>query len=201
MIATFALGSSAYSRISVSVGGPKGARERVRNFFGAIFSQAAVGIAQTSLTGDWLLVNDRLCQILGYTLAELRTKKLSRYHSIRTTLCASLGAIRQLLSGEISPGSTEKRYIRKYGTTVWGRLFVSLVRDQNNQPQYFVAVVEEVTDRIHAERALQESQQQLRLALSTGLGVWECDLRNKAVTLSPQYGNVFGHPPVSTTSG
>jgi PAS domain S-box-containing protein len=58
-------------------------------------------------------------------------------------------------------------------------------------------VVEEVTDKIQAERALQESQQQLRLALSTGLGVWDCDLRNKAVTLSPQYGKVFCHPPVS----
>jgi PAS domain S-box-containing protein len=164
--------------------------------FRAIFSQAAVGIAQTSLTGDWHLVNDRLCQILGYTQAELRTKTfLDITHPDDRD--ASLGAIRQLLSGEISSWLTEKRYIRKYGTIVWGRLFVSLVRDQSNQPQYFIAVVEEVTDKIHAERALQESQQQLRLALSTGLGVWECDLRNKAVTLSPQYGKAFGHSPVS----
>src|SRR5215472_14280978 len=44
--------------------------------FRAIFSQAAVGVAQTSIAGDWLLVNDRLCQILGYTQAELRTKTL-----------------------------------------------------------------------------------------------------------------------------
>jgi PAS domain S-box-containing protein len=58
-------------------------------------------------------------------------------------------------------------------------------------------VVEEITDRIQAERALQESRQQIRLALSTGLGVWECDLRNKAVTLSPQYRKAFGQPPLS----
>jgi PAS domain S-box-containing protein len=164
--------------------------------FRAIFTQAAVGIAQTSLTGDWLLVNDRLCQILGYTPAELRTKSfLDITHPDDRD--GSLAAIRQLLSGEISSWLTEKRYIRKYGTIIWGRLFVSLVRDQTNQPQYFVAVVEEVTDKIQAERALQESQEQLRLALSTGLGIWECDLRNKAVTLSPQYGKVFGHPPLS----
>jgi two-component system cell cycle sensor histidine kinase/response regulator CckA len=164
--------------------------------FRAIFSQAAVGIAQTSLTGEWLLVNDRLCQILGYTQAELRTKThLEITHPGDRD--GSLGAIRQLLSGEISSWLTEKRYIRKYGTIVWGRLFVSLVRDQSNQPQYFVAVVEEVTDRIQAERALQQSQQQLRLALSTGLGVWECDLRNNAVALSPQYRKAFGQPPLS----
>ena len=164
--------------------------------FRAIFSQAAVGIAQTSLTGDWLLVNDRLCQILGYTQAELRTKTfLDITHPDDRDV--SLGANRQLPSGEICPGMAEKRYLRKYGNTVWGRLFVSLVRDQTNQPQYFVALVEEVTDKIQAERALRESQQQLKLALSTGLGVWDCDLRNRAVKLSPQYGKVFGHPPVS----
>ena len=170
-------------------------REREERFR-AIFSQAAVGIALASLTGDWLLVNDRLCQILGYTQAELRTKTfLDITHPDDRD--ASLGAIRQLLSAEISSWMTEKRYVRKYGNTVWGRLFVSLVRDQSNQPQYFVAVVEEVTDRIQAERALQESQQQLRLALSTGLGVWECDLHNNAVALSPQYRKAFGHPPIS----
>ncbi len=173
----------------------RGLRESEERFR-AIFSQAAVGIAQTSLTGDWLLVNDRLCQILGYTQGELRTKTfLDITHPDDRD--ASLGAIRQLLSGEISSWLTEKRYIRKYGTIVCARLFVSLVRDQGNQPQYFVAVLEEVTDRIQAERALQETQQQLQLALSTGLGVWEYDLRNKAVRLSPQYCKVFGHPPAS----
>jgi PAS domain S-box-containing protein len=164
--------------------------------FRAIFSQAAVGIAQTSLTGDWLLVNDRLREILGYTQAELRTKTfLDVTHPDDRD--ASLDAIRQLLSGELSSWLTEKRYIRKSGTVVWGRLFVSLVRDQSNKPQYFIAVVEEVTDRIQAERALQESQQQLRLALSTGLGVWDCDLRAGAVGLSPQYRSVFGYSPLS----
>jgi PAS domain-containing protein len=76
--------------------------------FRAIFLQAVVGIAQTSLTGDWLLVNDRLCQMLGYTQAELRTKTfLDITHPDDRD--ASLGAIRQLLSGEISSWLTEKR--------------------------------------------------------------------------------------------
>ena len=178
-----------FTDISERMRAERGVRDS-EELFRAIFSQAAVGIAQTSLTGGWLLVNDRLCQILGYSQAELRTKTfLDVTHPDDRD--ASLGAIRQLLSGEISSWMTEKRYVRKYGNTVWARLFVSLVRDQSNQPQYFVAVVEEVTDRIQAERSLQESQQQLRLALSTGLGVWECDLRNKAVALSPQYRQAF----------
>jgi two-component system cell cycle sensor histidine kinase/response regulator CckA len=169
---------------------------REDGLFRAIFSQAAVGIAQTSLTGDWLLVNDRFCEILGYTQAELRTRTfLDITHPEDRD--ASLAAMRQLLNCEISSWMTEKRYIRKYGNVVWGRLFVSLVRDRNDQPQYFIAVVEEVTDKVLAERSLLESQQQLRLAVSAGLGVWECDLRRGAVALSPQYQRVFGQPPLS----
>ena len=164
--------------------------------FQALFSQAAVGMAQTSLTGEWLLVNNRLCEILGYSQAELTAKTFSEV-THPDDREASLDAMRQLLSGEISSWLREKRYIRKYGTVVWVRLFVSLVRDSTNQPLYFIAVVEEVTDRILAERALEESKQQLRLALTTGLGVWECDLRQNSVVVSPQYRKVFGYSPLS----
>jgi PAS domain S-box-containing protein len=165
--------------------------------FRAIFTQAAVGIAQTGLNGDWLLVNDRLCEILGYTQSELRTKTFLdiTYPEDRD---ASQNAVRQLLSGETASWFTEKRYLRKCGTIIWGRLFVSLVRDSNDQPQYFIAVLEEITDRIQSERALEEKQHQLRLALGMGLGVWDYDLRGGTAALSPQYRKVFGSSPMSS---
>ena len=58
----------------------------------------------------------------------------------------------------------EKRYIRKDGTVFWGRLNRSLVRDCDGQPQYFIAVLEDITDRKDADRALRESEQRLTLA-------------------------------------
>ena len=75
---------------------------------------------------------------------------------------ASISRNRKLLAGEISSWSSEKRYIRKDGITVWARVFVSLVRDQHNEAQYFVSVVEDITEKIQAERALQQSRQELR---------------------------------------
>jgi DNA-binding response OmpR family regulator len=77
--------------------------------FRAIFSQAAVGIAQTSIDGIWLLLNDRLCEILGYTQAELRGKTFLDFtHPDDREV--SLMAVRRLLAGEVSSHWMDKRY-------------------------------------------------------------------------------------------
>jgi PAS domain S-box-containing protein len=166
--------------------------------FRATFFQAPVGIAHTGLHGEWLLLNDRLCEILGYAQAELRGKTfLDITHP--DDLEANIVARRRLLAGEIDSWSMEKRYIRKNGVTVWTRICVSLARDQHHLPQYFISVIEDITDRIQAERSLRESEQRLRLALSAGVGVWDCDLRAKAPMLSPQYNRVFGQPPLASS--
>jgi PAS domain S-box-containing protein len=132
--------------------------------FRAIFSQAAVGIAQTGVDGKWLL-NDRFCEILGHTQTELCGKSFLDF-THPDDREASLTGVRRLLSGEISSWSTEKRYVHTDRATVWVRLCVSLVRDQNNRPQHFISVVEDVTERVQAERALRDSEQRLMLAQS-----------------------------------
>ena len=147
--------------------------ETVDKTLQAIFDQAAVGIAQIGLDGSWLRVNDRYCQMLGYSEWELRTKTICEithpddYDKI-------LAARGQLLEGTISSHSMEKRYIRKDGTVFWGRLNRSLVRNQNNQPQFFIAVVEDITEKIQAERALRRSEQRPRAGhRARGVGLWD----------------------------
>jgi two-component system, cell cycle sensor histidine kinase and response regulator CckA len=153
--------------------------------FRVMFLQAGVGIAQISLEGKWLLLNDRFCEILGYTQAELHGKTyLEVTHP--DDRAKNLTATNQMIAGEISSWSTEKRSIRKDGVIVWARLFLSLVRDPDGHPQYFVAVVEDITEKVQAELTLRESEQRLALALSAArLGVWDCNLQTKEVVLSP----------------
>ena len=99
---------------------------------------------------------------------------------------ACVHAIQSLLNGEITSYSTEKRCLRKNGSPVWVRVNVSLVRDHNHAPQYFIGVMEDSTERIQVESALRESEQRLTLALSAArLSVWDCNLREKSITLSP----------------
>ena len=168
--------------------------------FQAIFAQAAVGIAQTSVQGEWLLLNDRLCDILGYAHNELHGKTfLEITHPADRE--ANMIACRQFLAGEISSWSTEKRYIRKNGSTVWAKVYVSLVRDQHNQPQYFISVIEDITEKIQTENALRQSERRLKLAQGAArLGVWDADLDTQTTTFSGDYTSLYGlphdHPPL-----
>jgi two-component system, cell cycle sensor histidine kinase and response regulator CckA len=166
-----------------------------------IFSQAAVGIAQIGLDGAWLRINNRYCEMLGYSESELRTKRICDI-THPDDLDDVLEARRQLLAGEISSHTMEKRYLRKDGTIFWGRLNRSLARDHDNRPKYFIAIVEDITEKIEAERALRESQQRLRLAQNAAhLGVWDRDLRTGKMAIFGEYTRLYGlaadHPPLT----
>jgi PAS domain S-box-containing protein len=151
------------------------AEERLRESeerFRATFYQAAVGIAQTGIDGQWMLLNDRFCEFLGYSRDELRGKTfIDVTHADDRE--ASVTAVSKLLTGEISFWSVEKRYIRKNGVVVWGNVFVSLVRDQHSHPIYFVAVVEDITERIEAQAKLRESEERFRtMADAAPVMIW-----------------------------
>src|SRR5271155_4595091 len=167
----------------------------------AVFDHAALGIAQISLDGSWLRVNNRYCEILGYCEAELLTRKVWDITRPPDYDEVSRGR-RQLLEGAISSHTMEKRFVRKDGTVFWGRLNRSLVRDSDNQPQYFIALVEDITEKKQAERALLESEQRLILAQNAAhLGVCEWDLSTNAFRHSEEYARLYGltpdHPPLT----
>jgi PAS domain-containing protein len=67
------------------------------------------------------------------------------------------------------------------------------VRDHDNRPKYFVSVVEDITEKIQAERALRDSEQRLTLAQNAAqLGVWDCDLRTNITVISGEYAKLHG---------
>ncbi len=129
--------------------------------FRATFEQAAVGMVQASVEGKFLLVNQKLCEILGYSRQELVEK---RFQDITWSgdLASELELLRQLLAAEIENFSLEKRYIRKDGELVWANLTVSLLREQNGT-QFLMSVVEDIRDRKQAEESLRLRAQELRL--------------------------------------
>ncbi|MBN2866127.1 MAG: EAL domain-containing protein [Thiotrichales bacterium] len=109
------------------------------------FEQANIGIAHVSLSGDWLLVNRALLEILGYSEQELMSKTFQDI-SHPEDLGTDLALVEQMLSGEIDEYKLEKRYFHKNGQIVWGNLSVGLVRDLEGNPLYFVSIIEDITE-------------------------------------------------------
>ena len=144
--------------------------------FRSTFEQAAVGIAHVSLDGRWTMVNERLCEITGYSRGELLGRTFQEI-THPDDLNADLGNLNRLLAGEIERYTMNKRYVRKDGEHVWVDLTVSLIRKLDGAPKYFISVVEDITTRKQAEEALRENETRHRLALEAGgMGTWTMPL-------------------------
>lgn len=112
--------------------------------FVATFEQAAVGIAHVGPEGHFLLVNDRFCEIAGHPREVLLTDGFQRI-THADDLGADLAHVADLIAGRASTYSMEKRYIRSDGEIAWVNLTVSLVREDDGTPEFFVAVIEDIT--------------------------------------------------------
>lgn len=180
------------SKVSRDITARKRMEEQLRTSeeqFRATFEQAAVGIAHVALDGRWLLVNQRLCEIVGYTREELLA---STFQDIThpDDLAADLTLMQQVLAGKLSRYEIEKRYLRKDGSIVWGNLTVALVRKPTGTPNYFISVVENINRRKQMEEALRESNEELsqfnRLAVDRELRMIE--LKQEVNELCTQLG-------------
>ena len=171
------------------------------NSYRAMFDQEAFGVAQASLAGKWQFLNDRFCEIVGHSRQQLLASS-ERDITHADDRAASEEAIRRLLAGEISSSSLKKRYVQRNGNVVWAKVCVSLVRDHNSLPACFIVVIEDIAGRIQADRAVEESEQRLELALgAAGLGFWERDLRTGVTVISGEFARLHGlplnHPPLT----
>jgi len=155
--------------------------------FRATFEQAAVGIAHVAPNGDFLRINDRFCEIVGYTRDEMLTRTFQDI-THPDDLNADLEHVQRLLRGEVDTYSKSKRYFHKDGQIVWVNLTVSLLRDDTGDPKWFVSVVENITKRKQAENTLLEYQLRLK-ALASELTVSEEKERRRiALDLHDQVG-------------
>lgn len=143
--------------------------------FRTTFDQAAVGVAHVGVDGRWLRVNRRLCEMLGYESHELTSRTFQEI-TYAADLDADVANAGQLLAGALTTYSMEKRYLRKDGTLMWGGLTASLARTPAGDPDFFIAVVEDISARKNAEEAVRNSEQRLAAILEqlpVGVGVMD----------------------------
>lgn len=111
------------------------------------FDAAPVGIVHTSLDGQWLRVNQRLCDLLGYSRNELLSGTVQELMQLEEEeLVGEAESFRRMASGTQDRHVVdEKRYRRRDGSFVWARLNMSIHRDAEGRSQHFISVIEDIT--------------------------------------------------------
>jgi two-component system cell cycle sensor histidine kinase/response regulator CckA len=129
--------------------------------FRAIFEHAAIGIGVVDMDGRPRAVNPALAEMLGYTPLELAAMTFPEF-THPDDLQTDLELFAELMAGTRESYRLEKRYIRRDGEIVWGRLALSLIRDDEGRPEFAVAMLEDVTELRHAEAALRANEDRQR---------------------------------------
>ena len=121
--------------------------------FRRTFEDAGVGMAHVTPDGRWLRVNAKLCEISDYSRKELLSTTFLQLTPPEDRQ-SSMDRVRRMLAGEIGPYSVERRYVRKGGSHIWVDLSVSLLRKPSGEPDFFVCVAEDITEKKSASWCL-----------------------------------------------
>jgi PAS domain S-box-containing protein len=121
--------------------------------FRRMFESAAIGFAIVELDGRFRAANRSLCEMLGYTEAELQRLTFQDV-TYPEDLKLDLALVERLLAGEIESYRLEKRFLHKQGHNVWVLIAISVVRGPDGAPQYFISQGTDISVQKEAEQGL-----------------------------------------------
>src|SRR5215469_6453095 len=136
-----------------------------KELFRDVLNASPIGIAVENLEGQPLFVNPAFCSMLGFSEEELCRKHCVDF-SPPEDAQKDWALFQQLRAGAIDHYQLDKRYFRRDGSLVWGRLSISLLNDR--QSPLVLAMIEDITPRKEAEEAAKESEERLCLATQAG---------------------------------
>ena len=125
--------------------------------FRSYFNQPMIGIAITSPEKGWLEVNPRLCEILGYAREEIVRLTWSEI-THPDDIASDVAQFERVLRGEIDGYSLDKRFVRKDGSTIHVAMSASGVRTDDGRIDYFVALIQDITERRRLEEVHLQAQ-------------------------------------------
>jgi PAS domain S-box-containing protein len=168
---------------------------REREALRGAFDDAPIGMSLTALDGRWVRVNQALCEIVGYSEAELLAMTFQAM-THPDDLALTLQLVGELLMGKRTRYQQEKRYMHRLGHAVWVSITVGLVRDDAGQPQQLLAHVQDVTERRADKEAMRQREALLRQTQEIAhVGSWAADLTAGTVRWSDELYRIYGLEP------
>ncbi len=168
----------------------KSSEERFR----ATFEQAAVGISHCDASGRYIRVNQKLCDILGYTHEELVSGMTWVESSLPKYLRENITLDHRIFYGDLSHYAIEKQVIRKDCQIIWLYVTVSPFRDPVTDELYTVAISIDISDRKHTETALQNSEERFRILFEqAGIAMNQCDQAGYFIKVNAKMSELLGY--------
>jgi PAS domain S-box-containing protein/diguanylate cyclase (GGDEF)-like protein len=162
-------------------------------WYRSTFEGLAVGVVHSDTEGRLLSVNQRFCELLGYTRAEalaLDIQRLTHPHDIAKSVAARAEAI----TGLLLEYQVEARLISKSGAPIWTHIITSIVRQGNAGPLHFISLVQDISPQKRAEEQWREAERRFHQVTDNIHEVfWLTDrLKNEMLYVSPGYAQIWG---------
>lgn len=165
--------------------------ENSQQRFQAIFDEAPIGIAQTSLNNEILDCNRALQSLLRYREGELN-KKLLKNFAYPDDINLDQFMLEKILAGKNDTYRVSKRYISKNGAIVWTNQSCSIVRDTNYP--FLINMIEDITERKLAEEARLEAEKKYRDIFENAIeGIFQCTPSGRYLSVNPAFVRMFGY--------
>jgi PAS domain S-box-containing protein len=170
-------------------------RREVEDLFRAAFESSAIGMGLLSLDGQILAANAAVCEMSGYSEAELVQRNDSQ-NVYPPDADVGMDRFAEMLAGKRGYYSVQRRYVRKNGEVFWTRLTLSLVRDASGQPSYLVGMVEDIDEQTRHSAALAESEARFQAMFdNAAVGVALMTLDRHIVQINPTVTRITGYSP------
>jgi two-component system cell cycle sensor histidine kinase/response regulator CckA len=163
--------------------------------FRIAFEQSSAGISVAARSGEYLHANTAFCEFVGYSLDELRRLRMTDLmHASDQRRAREI--IERMLAGHATEARWERRYLHKSGLSLWALITITLVRDDQNEPGYFISQVIDISDRKLAEEALQRAETRSRALIAAMRDViFVLDRTGTYVDIAPSATDRLFRPP------
>ena len=163
--------------------------------FRRYFDLGLIGMAISTPERRYIEANDHFCQLLGYTREELLQKKWSEL-AHPDDLDRSLAELNKVIAGELDGYTVDRRWIRKDGRVIDTVVSVNCVRLDNGSPDYFVTLIQDVTERKRGEEALRASERRYRTLFDlVPVAVYTCDAKGVIQQFNRRAAELWGGEP------
>ena len=162
--------------------------------FRLIFERMTSGMATCRADGTFLQVNPALCTMLGYTEKELLPRTILDITQPED-LAESLRELDEVKTGVRRVIETQRRYLRRDGTTVWGQT-MAVWQFENDQPQFAIVIIQDISERKRALEELSKSRRKYEELVDSIDGIaWEADASTlQFLFVSKQVVRILGYP-------